>query len=140
VRARPTVIGLAGPNGAGKSTLAPRLLVDVLAVDEFVDADLIARGLSGFRPESAAIAAGRAMLRRLQTLADRQSTFAFETTLASRMLAPRIASMVRTGYAFHLIFLWLPSADFALERVATRVQMGGHDVRRSQYADVLFED
>jgi hypothetical protein len=64
----PLVVVLAGPNGAGKSTSAPYLLKDALAVDEFVNADTIAQGLSAYRPEAAAVAAGRVMLERLRTL------------------------------------------------------------------------
>ena len=56
---KPHVIVLSGPNGAGKSTTAPRLLRDAFAVDEFVNADAIAQGLSAFAPETAAIEAGR---------------------------------------------------------------------------------
>lgn len=78
-----TIEMLAGPNGAGKSTAAPRLLRDALAVRHFANADVIARGLSGFRPEEAAIQAGRIMLDRLDSLAIARENFAFETTLAS---------------------------------------------------------
>lgn len=124
----PTVVVLAGPNGAGKSTSAPALLRGTLRVDEFVNADTIARGLSAFAPDAAAIDAGRIMLRRLQRLADQQRSFAFETTLASRTFAPRITSWMQRGYTFHLVFLWLPHADLALARVRERVRLGGHDV------------
>jgi predicted ABC-type ATPase len=124
----PHVVVLAGPNGAGKSTAAPVLLRGKLGVDEFVNADTIARGLSAFAPEGVAIDAGRVMLRRLERLAAQQRNFAFETTLASRTLAPRIARWMQSGYAFHLVFLWLPNSDFALARVRERVRLGGHDV------------
>lgn len=125
---KPHVVVLAGPNGAGKSTTAPVLLRGKLGVDEFVNADTIARGLSAFAPEGVAIDAGRVMLRRLEQLAAQQRSFAFETTLASRTFAPRIARWMQTGYAFHLVFLWLPNAEFALARVRERVRVGGHDV------------
>jgi predicted ABC-type ATPase len=75
-----------------------------------------------------ALAAGRIMLRRLQDLARQGVSFAFETILASRSFAPWIRELTQTGYRFHLVFLWLPSADFAIQRVAERVQQGGHDV------------
>jgi predicted ABC-type ATPase len=119
---------VAGPNGAGKSTTAPHLLQGALAVDEFVNADVIASGLSAFRPESAAMAAGRTMLDRLRVLASRRKDFAFETTLASRSLAPWIRELKASGYAFHLLFLWLSSADAAVARVRERVSSGGHAV------------
>jgi predicted ABC-type ATPase len=126
--ATPRVVALAGPNGAGKSTTAERLLRGPLAVDEFVNADLIAQGLSGLAPERAALAAGRVMRARLRALAARRETFAFETTLASRSIAPWIRELVDAGYQFHLVFLWLPSPDIAVARVAERVRSGGHDV------------
>src|SRR5690606_17060056 len=80
----PRVVVLCGPNGAGKSTAAETLLRDTLAVAEFVNADTIAQGLSGFRPAASALAAGRVMLARLHELAAKRDDFAFETTLASR--------------------------------------------------------
>jgi predicted ABC-type ATPase len=104
------------------------ILKDALGVAEFVNADVIARGLSGFEPERAALAAGRIMLGRLRDLARQRVNFAFETTLASRTFAPWLADLIRSGYQFHLVFLWLPSADLAVARVAARVQEGGHDV------------
>ena len=125
---KPHVVVLAGPNGAGKSTTAARLLKDQLGVAEFVNADTIARGLSAFAPEHVAIDAGRVMLRRLEQLAAQRHDFAFETTLASRTFAPRIARWMQTGYAVHLVFLWLPDAELALARIAERVRLGGHDV------------
>jgi len=80
----PLVVVLAGPNGAGKSTSAARLLPEALSVEEFVNADTIAQGLSAYRPEAAAVAAGRVMLERLHFLARERRDFAFETTLAGR--------------------------------------------------------
>ncbi|MEO8678862.1 MAG: hypothetical protein ABI665_07440 [Vicinamibacterales bacterium] len=80
---RPSVVILAGPNGAGKSTAAPELLHCELAVNEFVNADVIALGLSAFDPDRAAIAAGRVMLVRMREVAVHRISFAFETTLAS---------------------------------------------------------
>ena len=125
---RPLVVVIAGPNGAGKSTTAPSLLRDALQVSEFVNADAIAGGLSAFRPDSVAIPAGRAMLVRMQQLAEAKMNFAFETTLASRTFAPRLARLRRHGYHVHVLFLWLDSADLAVNRVAARVRRGGHDV------------
>jgi predicted ABC-type ATPase len=134
---RPSVVILAGPNGAGKSTVAPALLQGALAVNEFVNADVIARGLSAFDPESAAIAAGRVMLTRIRELAEQRVNFAFETTLASRSFAPWLRELRASGYEIHILFLWLPSADFALDRVAERVRAGGHDVRQRPFgADI----
>jgi len=124
----PNLIVIAGPNGAGKSTVAPALLQEIFRVNEFVNADAIAQGLSAFAPERVAFQAGRIMLERLQQLANQQVNFAFETTLASRTFAPWIANLQQTGYLFNLIFLWLPSAEIAIARVQQRVTQGGHNV------------
>jgi predicted ABC-type ATPase len=128
---RPAVLGSRlgpGPNGAGKTTLAAELLPDELGVNEFVNADVIARGLSGFDPDRAAIAAGRVMLARLNALSRQRESFAFETTLASRSFAPWIQELRASGYRVHLFFLWLASSNLAVQRVADRVRLGGHDV------------
>lgn len=132
---------LAGPNGAGKSTSAARLLRGALAVDEFVNADTIASGLSAYRPEAAAIAAGRVMLERLRFLARERRDFAFETTLAGRTHARWLRELRSVGYRAHLIFLSLPNPDLAVARVAERVRQGGHhvpeDVVRRRFASGL---
>jgi predicted ABC-type ATPase len=131
------VIIIAGPNGAGKSTSARQLLNDALDVRDFVNADVIANGLSAFKPEGVSIQAGRIMLNRLDELAKHRASFAFETTLATRSFAPRIGNLKRVGYDFHLIYLWLPSAELAIARVQQRVQQKGHhvpdDVVRRRY-------
>jgi predicted ABC-type ATPase len=119
---------VAGPNGSGKSTIAPALLRDLFGIREFVNADAIALGMSGFDPGAAAIAAGRVMLRRLHDLSDAGEDFAFETTLASRSFAPWIAGLRNEGYSFGLVFLWLPTPEIAIARVRQRAAAGGHDV------------
>ena len=124
----PTVIVLAGPNGAGKTTSSRTLLADALAVLTFVNADVIAQGLSGFDPDNAAVEASRIMLERLHKLAEQRASFAFETTLAARTLAGWLAGLRDTGYAVHLVYFWLESADLAVTRVAQRVQQGGHNI------------
>ncbi len=132
------MVVLAGPNGSGKSTTAPALLKGALGVTEFVDADTIARGLSAFQAERVALSAGRIMLTRLKELAAQRVSFAFETTLASRMFARWLAELQEGGYRVHIVFLWLPSTDLAIARVADRVRMGGHvvpeDTIRRRYA------
>jgi predicted ABC-type ATPase len=119
---------LGGPNGAGKSTAAPRLLRAPLKVDEFVNADTLAQGLSAFRPQDVAVEAGRITLQRLSVLEAQRKSFAFESTLASQGLARRLARLKGSGYRVHILYLWLPTADLALARVAERVRAGGHDV------------
>lgn len=124
----PQVIVIAGPNGGGKTTLAPFLLRDKLGVLEYVNADPIALGLSGFDPGSVAIPAGRVMLNRLHDLSEQRRTFAFETTLAAKSYAPWIEGLQNHAYRFQLTYVWLRSADLAVQRVRERVRAGGHDV------------
>ncbi len=124
----PSVVALAGPNGAGKSTTGPPLLKETLGVTQFVNADLIAEGLSAFDPAGAALTAGKVMLSRIKDLADSRTTFAFETTLAGRSYARWLSELIKKGYRFHVVFLWLPSPEFALARVRDRVRRGGHPV------------
>lgn len=124
----PRVVVLGGPNGAGKSTVAPRILRQGLQVDEFVNADVIARGLSARDPESVAFSAGRMMLERIRKLAEEKVDFAFETTLASRTFAPWLRRWIEDGYEFHLVYIWIPNSEMAVQRVSQRVRDGGHHV------------
>ena len=104
----PRLVVIGGPNGAGKSTVAPEILRDEFQIEEFVNADVIAQGLSSRAPESVAFAAGRLMLERIRDLAGRRKDFAFETTLASRTFAPWIRRWITDGYEFHLVYVWIP--------------------------------
>jgi predicted ABC-type ATPase len=125
---QPHVIIIAGPNGAGKSTTAPHLLKDLLGVTEFVNADVIAQGLSAFATEAVAFQAGRIMLNRLHQLADKRRNFAFETTLSTRSYAAFLRRLKTQGYRVYLIYLWLPTPEMSIARVAERVRNGGHYV------------
>ena len=126
--AAPNIVVIAGPNGSGKTTSAPRLLPSYLRIEEFVNADAIASGLSAFRPEAVAGQAGRVMLQRLNELAEQSVSFAFETTLATRSFAPWISARRASGYRVHILFLWLKSPELAVARVAARAERGGHSV------------
>lgn len=122
------IIIIAGPNGAGKTTFAREFLPAEAGLPVFVNADLIAAGLSPFHPELAAIRSGRLMLQDIDAHAVAGRSFAFETTLAGRSYVRRIEAWRRDGYIVELIFLSLPSAEDAIRRVAQRVKQGGHDV------------
>jgi predicted ABC-type ATPase len=125
---------IAGPNGAGKTTFARRYLPAKARVIHFVNADLIAAGLSPLKPELAAIAAARMVLREIDRLAKARADFAFESTLSGLTYARRLESWRREGYRVEIVYLRLKSSQLALRRVAARVRQGGHDVPR---ADVV---
>lgn len=125
---KPHLYIVGGANGAGKTTAAMTLLPQYLDVYEFVNADEIARGLNPLRPESANFLAGRVMIERLNSLIEAKSNFAFETTCAGHHHAETIRQAKAAGYLTTLIFLWLPSADMAVQRVRSRVRQGGHDI------------
>ena len=119
---------IAGCNGAGKTTAAYNIMPHVLNVAQFVNADEIARGLSPFNPESVAIEAGRIMLNRIDELLDQNKSLTIETTLATRSYARLIQKAHQKGYNVILLYFWLNSPELAIERVATRVRNGGHNI------------
>ena len=127
---RPSVYLIGGPNGAGKTTMALSLLPRFLDTHEFVNADEIARGLNPLNPRSADFMAGRMMIDRIKALIEAKTSFAFETTCAGRHHIQTLQDCAAAGYKITLIFLWLPSPEFAIDRVALRVRQGGHNITK----------
>lgn len=126
--AQARILIIAGPNGAGKTTFAHEFLPHEADCPEFINVDVIAAGLSSFRPEVAAVRAGRLMLREIKAKASAGKSFAFETTLSGRGYARQIPRWQAAGYHVKLLFLSLPTVEIAMARVAARVAQGGHDV------------
>jgi predicted ABC-type ATPase len=122
------IVIIAGPNGAGKTTFALEFLPNEVDCPAFVNADLIAAGLSPIVPDLAATKAGRLMLEAISEHEAKGESFAFETTLSGRIYARRIPLWQASGYHVTLIFLALQSPDIAIARVKERVRQGGHDV------------
>jgi predicted ABC-type ATPase len=122
------VVIIAGPNGAGKTTFARAFLPQEAQLPRFINADLIAAGLSPFAPEAAAIKAGRLMLDEIAACAARGESFSFETTLSGSGYLRHIRAWRRAGYHVSLFFLSLPTAEMAIARVAERVRQGGHAI------------
>lgn len=122
------VIIIAGPNGAGKTTFARTFLPAEAQCPRFINADLIAAGLSPFAPEAATIRAGRLMLQEIASCARRGENFAFETTLSGLTYLAHIARWRKQGYHVSLFFLALLDAEVAVARVAERVRQGGHHI------------
>ena len=122
------IVVLGGPNGAGKTPAARVLLPGALGIREFVNADEIARGLSPFNETSVAVTAGRLMIERMRHLVQTGESFAFETTCAGLGHIELLRRCRAQGWRVTLLYLWLPSPQAAIDRVARRVQEGGHDI------------
>lgn len=124
----PHLYVIAGPNGAGKTTFARKFLPKYEGCLEFVNADLIAGGLSPFAPDRAAIQAGRIMLEQIHSLSNRGINFGLETTLSGKTYLKLFHDLKKMGYHIHIFFLWVNSIDIALRRIEKRVRNGGHSV------------
>lgn len=119
---------ISGCNGAGKTTASYTVLPEILDCREFVNADEIAKGLSPFNPESVAIEAGRLMLQRIEELLGKDVTFSIETTLATKSYMNLVRNAQKQGYSVKLLFFWLRNPELAIQRVAERVENGGHNI------------
>lgn len=119
---------IAGPNGAGKTTFAENYLPVGAECLNFINADMIAKGIAPFNPESVAIEAGKIFLKRIKALTSNKVSFAFETTLSGLNFIDRINKWREVGYEVILYFLYLPNAEMAVRRVKLRVAQGGHNV------------
>ncbi len=119
---------IAGPNGSGKTTFAREFLPAYAKCPNFVNADLIAQGLSPFSPRIAAMKAGRLVLEQIRNFAEKGADFAFETTLSGKSYVRLFRDLRKKGYHLHLFFLWIPSPELAMKRIKERVAEGGHDV------------
>lgn len=124
----PTCWIIAGPNGAGKTTFALEYLPQVVGCSRFINADLIAAGLSPLAPERELLAASRLFLAEIATCIQRRADFAFETTLAGRSYLKLVRRLRADGWRVELIYLALPSLEMSRLRVAERVAHGGHDI------------
>ncbi len=124
----PHLYVIAGPNGAGKTTFARKFLPEYRECLEFVNADLIAGGISPFAPDKAAVQAGRIMLEQIHLLGNRGADFGFETTLSGKTHLKLFYDLKKKGYHIYLFFLWVNNIDIALLRIEKRVRNGGHSV------------
>lgn len=126
--ASPKCVVIAGPNGAGKTTFARQYLTKHADVVHFINADLIAGGLSPLRPDLAAVSAGKLVLSEISRLTAARECFAFESTLSGFAYKRRLEQLRESGYRIEIAYLQLPNPELALQRISTRVKQGGHDV------------
>ncbi len=119
---------IAGPNGAGKTTFAREFLPEVAGVSNFINADLIAAGLSPFSPEKQLLKASRIFLQELNFSIKARESFSFETTLSGRAYLKLIKQLQQSGWHVELVYLALPNVELSCHRVAERVKHGGHGI------------
>ncbi len=123
----PVIYAIGGPNGAGKTTFA-RAFLPAEGIEQFLNADSLAAGLSPLRPEAMAIPAARLLLKRWRELVAARTSFAFESTFSGRTYAPMLRDAKAAGYSIKVCYLWLPDDNASLRRVRNRVRQGGHNV------------
>ena len=126
----PRCLIIAGPNGAGKTTFALKRLREI-GIRHFINADMIAAGLSPLEPDSQQAAAGRLFLEQIEARIVARDDFAFETTLSGRGYLRLVDRLQAEGWIVELIYLALPAAGFSKLRVAERVAHGGHNIPAS---------
>jgi predicted ABC-type ATPase len=124
----PTLYIIAGPNGVGKTTFANRYLPDEARQLEFVNADLIAKGLSPFDPDSVSIEAGKIALKRMRELIAHKIGFTWETTMSGRTAAGWLREARDAGYVLKAYFLWVRHPETTIGRIHQRVTEGGHNI------------
>jgi len=125
---------IAGPNGSGKTTFAKMFLPEYAKCGNFINADLIAQGLSPFSPEKAALKSGKLVLEQIKQYSASLTDFGFETTLSGKLYANLIKGLKKRGYNVHIYFLWVPNPEVSLARIKERVAEGGHNIPK---ADVI---
>lgn len=125
---KPTIYLIAGCNGAGKTTFAREFLPKEVNCLNFLNADLIAQGLSPFNVQAGAAQAARLLLTEFRSLVARRETFALESTLSGRTYIRLFRQAKAAGYQIELHYLWLPNPTMAIARVCNRVKQGGHHV------------
>lgn len=119
---------IAGPNGSGKTTFAKTFLPEYAKCTRFINADLIAAGLSPFSPQQVALKSGKLVLEQIKEYANAGVDFGFETTMSGVTYLKYFKMFKDKGYKIHIFFLWVPSSQLAAARVKDRVDQGGHNV------------
>ena len=111
INMRPNLYIIAGPNGAGKTTFATKFLPTYADCKNFINADLIAKGVAPFSPEAVAFRAGRLMVDEIDRYVERGEDFGFETTLAGRSYLGLIRRLKKRGYQAHFFYVMVPTVD-----------------------------
>ena len=119
---------ITGPNGSGKTTFAETFLPEYAKCNRFINADLIAAGLSPFSPQQAAIKSGKLVLEQIKEYSKNGIDFGFETTMSGVTYIKYFKMFKEKGYKINIFFLWIPDSQLAVARIKDRVAQGGHNV------------
>jgi predicted ABC-type ATPase len=126
----PEMIVIAGPNGAGKSSLTKLSTTNIPVIDP----DAIAREIAPANPASVALAAGRRASDRAKEYIQSNRSFIVETTLAGNSYLNLMREVKSLGWSVKLTYIGINNPITNIQRVRSRVKLGGHDVPR---ADIL---
>lgn len=122
----PILHAVAGPNGAGKTTYVERVLLSRTRWP-FINADNLAREKWPEAPAEHAYEAAAAAADLRQRAIATRSSFIAETVFSHESKLDLLTTARRAGYLTRLHVVMIPM-ELAVERVAVRVRLGGHDV------------
>ena len=118
---------IAGPNGSGKTSLTRFLNQQGYDFGDYINPDDIAQSLTGTYEERVRQAQALADLRRKDAISAGRS-FSFETVFSHPSKLDDLQAARTAGFAVTLFFIALDDPAVNIERVRTRVALGGHDV------------
>lgn len=132
---RPWYIVFAGVNGSGKSTLyrtnlwrTPGMPTSMPRVnpDELLSAN--GGNASSARDQ---IQAGKEALALIDSHFAHRRSFNHETTLTGHRALKNLARAHQEGYRVRLFYIGVASEDIAIDRIAHRAALGGHDIEEA---------
>jgi predicted ABC-type ATPase len=118
----------AGTNGAGKSTISNQMRQYIGTI---IDPDAIAREMNPSNPREVDLSAGKEAVKRIRKLLSDKMDFAIETTLSGSFAIRHMHLAKEQGYTIVLYYIGLEDVEMHIDRVASRVQQGGHWIAES---------
>ena len=135
----PQIYVLAGVNGAGKSSIGGATIREAGA--EYFNPDEAAKVLLKANPgltQSVANGIAWQIGKQLLERATRERLdFAFETTLGASTMTELLMGAAAEGFAIHVWYAGLASAELHIARVRARVKAGGHDIPENRHSTAL---
>lgn len=133
---RPALWIVAGPNGSGKSTLYDRTEIQGFwGTVWIINPDALTARIRDREKRPLLSANGEALdriSRWLTTSVDAYQTVGVETVLSTDKYRTLVNHAKYRGFYIRLLYVTLRSADLNVERVKSRVKMGGHAVEEEK--------